>query len=112
MKAHYGLTWRFPGGHTLQGPGYRPLNLLAHAEIEGVTVPQACGGQAECGTCRVKVISGEVTDASADELDLRSRYPKRFAPNERLACRARPRSDVVVEVRATRPPDLRDLDGE
>lgn len=112
MKAKHRLTWRFPDGRTQDGPGYSSLNLLAHAEIDGLALPQACGGQAECGTCRIRVVSGEVTPALGDELELRSRHAKRFESNERLACRARPRADLVVEIRRKAPPDLRDLAGE
>ena len=112
MKASHQISWCFQDGQKVKTPGYRPLNLLAHAEIEALTMPQACGGQAECGTCRVRVLSGEVTPPSGDELELRTRHPKRFMDDERLACRARPRSDLVVEVRGQAPPDLRDLGGE
>ncbi len=112
MEPSYRLLWRLPDGDEVAADGYRPLNLLAHADMIDLDLPQACGGQAECGTCRVRVVSGEVTPPTPDELELRARFPRRFAEGERLSCRARPRGDLVIEPLRVRPPDLRDLEDE
>ena len=108
MKASYRITWRRPGETDLVQDGYRALNLLGHAEISGLSIPQACGGQAECGTCRVRIVEGEVTPPTPDEQELREQHKKAFTDQERLSCRARPRSDLVVELRGRATPDLRD----
>ena len=108
LKPQHRITWCFPGGDRVDRPGYSALNLLGHAEIDEFVLPQACGGQAECGTCRVQVVSGAVTPSFGDELELRARHPKSFDANERLACRARPRGDLVVVLRGRAPADLRD----
>jgi hypothetical protein len=39
-----------------------------------------------------------------------TRHAKRFRQGERLACQARPLGDVVLEVLAMIPPDLRDIE--
>ena len=102
------MTWEFSDGTKRVTKAYAPLNILAHAEVFEITVPQACGGQAECGTCRVRVLSGEVTGMLGDEVELRADHPRHFEDDERLSCRARPRGDVVVRLRGRAPVDLRD----
>lgn len=109
MTPEHRLIWVLPDGQRLETDGYPRLNLLAHAEMIELDLPQTCGGQAECGTCRVRVVEGECTPARGDEVELTSRHRGRFAQGERLSCQARPRSDLVVEVLAVMPPDLRDL---
>ncbi len=110
MEPSYRLTWIFADGSIQTVAAYRQLNILAHAEIYEVKVPQACGGQAECGTCRFVLRSGTLTQPPPDERALTENFPKAFEPNERLACMARPRSDVAVELLRVRPPDLRELE--
>lgn len=112
VDASHRITWLLPSGERRETLGYRPINLLGHAEMFEIGIPQACGGQAECGTCRLSVEEGEVTPAVHDELLLMGRHAKRFAAGERLGCRARPRSDLVVRVLAELPPDLRDFEGD
>ena len=112
VKASWTITWVLPDGRREEGPAYRPLNLLAHAEMRDLGIPQACGGQAECGTCRIRLLSGTLSPKNADERLLMERFPRRFREQERLGCRARPRSDLCVEVIALRPHDLRQVDDE
>ena len=102
------ILWEFSDGTIRETPAYGRLNLLAHAEIFEIRVIQACGGQAECCTCRVEVIEGDTSPMIADEMELRRVHPKHFSERERLACRARPRSDIRVRVRSRRSPDLRE----
>ncbi len=102
------ILWRFPDGRERWTDGYPALNLLAHAEMYDIILPQACGGQAECGTCRVTVLEGALTPALGDEEQLRSHHRHAFAENERLSCRARPTGDLVVVLRGSSPPDLRE----
>ena len=106
----YRLRWRLPDGSVREASAYGRINVLAHAEMEEIALPQACGGQAECGTCRVRVISGELTAVRGEEHELMTRHAKRFRDGERLACQARPRSDLEIEVLAMMPEDLRDVD--
>ncbi|MBS46028.1 MAG: oxidoreductase [Nocardioides sp.] len=59
----------------------------------GVWLPNSCN-QGTCGTCKVRVLSGEVdhADAPLDTLGAEER-----AAGLALACQARPCSDLVVE---------------
>ena len=106
------LTFVLPGGAREETDAYGRLNVLAHAEMIELDLPQKCGGQAECGTCRVRVVAGECTPARGDEAELMARHAGRFAAHERLACQVRPRGDLVVEILALGPPDLRDLEAD
>lgn len=85
------------------------LSLLAHAMIEDRDHPQACGGQADCGTCRVRVVEGmdNLTPYTVDERELREDFPEHFAVDERLACQCRPTGDVTIALPDPPPPDLR-----
>jgi ferredoxin len=112
MDPELTITWRLPTGDERVDPGWTKLNLLGHADTHDLELPQACGGYAECGTCRVRIISGEVTPIRHEERELMTRHAKRFRQGERLACQARPLGDVVVEVLAMMPRDLRDEDIE
>ena len=110
MKPSYTIRWTFPDGEERVLDGYRQLNLLGHSEIHELGIPQACGGKSECGTCRVRLIDGELTPTTAPERDLVERHWKRFQDNERLACQGRPRSDLHIELLGVIPPDLRTED--
>lgn len=107
LEHSYDITWRFPDGTERTTAGYRPLNLLGHGEVFEIAIPQACGGQAECGTCRVRVLKGELTPMTGGERELRQKHPKRFRSEERLSCQGRPRGDITLEILSLMPPDLR-----
>jgi ferredoxin len=66
-------------------------SLLDLAEENGIDIENACR-EGVCGTCKIRLLSGEVdmeiTDALEDE-DLKQ--------NMILACVAKPKSDLVVE---------------
>ena len=108
MKPDCQIRWRFHDGTEIETDGYRALNVLAHAETYELRIAQACGGQAECGTCRFRLIEGELSPMVVDEAQLREDHRASFGPDERLACRARPLGDLVVELRGRAPDDLRD----
>lgn len=90
-------------------------SLLDAAWRAGLDWPTTCYGQAECGACRVEVVSGHVhvIPASDEERDaLRTRIaPSQAGRNVRLACRitfaraAGDGSEVVVHKRGVRGPE-------
>ena len=101
------MTWERADGTFRLTSAYSELNILAHAEMYEITLPQACGGQAECGTCRVHVLSGSVTQAMGEELELRMDHPSHFEGDERLSCQVRPLGDLTIRLRGRPPVDLR-----
>lgn len=108
MRATCRIRWRLRDGTVRETDGYGALNLLGHAEVFGIRMPQACGGQAECGTCRVELLSGALTPCRGEEAELMAGHRKRFLTAERLACQARPIGDVEIALPRRRPPDLRE----
>jgi Na+-transporting NADH:ubiquinone oxidoreductase subunit F len=70
-------------------------SLLNTLRGHNILVPAACGGQATCGMCRVKVGAGggELTPAEESHI---TRAQARHG--ERLACMVRLRQDLEVEV--------------
>ena len=65
--------------------------LLAAARQAGVGLNAVCGGGGTCGTCRVRVVAGQVTPPTEAERD-------GLADGFRLACQTRVLGDVRVDV--------------
>jgi uncharacterized 2Fe-2S/4Fe-4S cluster protein (DUF4445 family) len=74
-------------------------NLLEAAQKAGVDLVASCGGIGICGTCRVRVVQGEVTPVTLTEEE--SLEAAQFEAGYRLACQAEPLSDVRLDI----PPD-------
>lgn len=65
--------------------------LLHAAQAAGVGLNAVCGGLGRCGTCRVRVLSGEVSRPTEAERE-------HEAEGYRLACKTRVHGDVRVDV--------------
>ena len=68
--------------------------LLEAARQAGVGLNAVCGGAGTCGTCRVRVVAGEVTPPTGAEQES-------LADGFRLACQTRVLGDVRVDVPPT-----------
>lgn len=112
MQGDFKITWVLPNGETEETSGWRKLNVLAHADTFDLDIPQACGGHGECGTCRIRILEGELTPIRHEEATLMTRHAKRFKDRERLACQCRPTSDVRIALLAMMPRDLREIEEE
>lgn len=66
--------------------------VLSRARAEGVWLPADCQ-QGWCTTCAGRLLEGEL-----DHSDARRYYPEDEAAGYALLCRAKPRSDCVIEV--------------
>lgn len=73
-------------------------SLLDCARRLGVDVVSLCGGAGACHRCKVQIISGAVSSASAEEKSALS--ASEIELNYRLACRTFPLSDAKVHVPA------------
>jgi uncharacterized 2Fe-2S/4Fe-4S cluster protein (DUF4445 family) len=80
-----------PLGTTLSVPRSTPLQDVLFAQ--GVEFP--CGGRGRCKGCRVKVLEGSLDVSSEDQ---RLLSPAELADGWRLACRARPETDLKIEL--------------
>ncbi len=83
----------------------RGTTLLDAVREAGIRIRSICGGEGECGTCRIIINKGEVSDVS-------TKYEKWLSPQEisegyRLACQTRVQSDceftIPVESRIAGP---------
>lgn len=68
-------------------------NLLQAAISGGVPIAASCGGSGTCGSCALKIISGEVESKAGGVL-----HPEEYEQGIRLACQSRALSDLVVEI--------------
>jgi len=73
--------------------------ILDAAVDAGVGLVSLCSGEGWCNSCLIKIIKGEISELTLSELD----YLAEDEINDgyRLACQARPMSDMVVNI----PPD-------
>ncbi|MCP4807221.1 MAG: (2Fe-2S)-binding protein [Proteobacteria bacterium] len=77
-------------GQTLEAPeGQLLLDLCLD---NGIEMEAACGGFAACNTCRVRVVSGELSPR--DEVE----DPFLDRPDQRLGCQAAVTGDVTLEL--------------
>jgi len=83
-----------PGGETVTANN--AVSVLDAARKAGIDIPTACGGNGKCATCRVKIVSGPVSQLTADERELLSEAE--LAKGYRLACCTRPLGDLVVRL--------------
>ena len=80
----FGTVFHMPAGHS----------LADHLIVHGVEFP--CGGRGRCRGCRVRVLEGSLQETPADSAQLKS---GELRAGWRLACQARPESDVTIELR-------------
>jgi len=62
----------------------------------GFIMDHACGGNALCGTCCVKVVSGEATLTPVEEAERVRLRELGLGGSHRLACQAKVFGDIVV----------------
>ena len=80
-----------PDGRSIEvPPGY---NLRQAILDSGLDIDSSCGGVGTCGRCKVKVVKG----------DTGSKKTKYISPDEKkkgfvLACLAKVKSDLVIEI--------------
>ncbi len=70
--------------------------LLAAAQKAGVALAAVCGGVGVCKACQVRLVEGFLTPSQKVEQDVFS--SEELAKGWRLACQAKPRSDVKIEI--------------
>ncbi len=70
--------------------------LVLGLEDNGIDVLHRCGGMARCTTCRVEIVSGEVTPQS--ELEREALEEPELIEKYRLSCQIQVENDLVVRV--------------
>lgn len=71
-------------------------SILEAAQQSGVELMSLCGGVGACDSCKVRLVSGKLSELTLEEQAVFS--PTEQAAGYRLACQARPLSDVVIDV--------------
>ena len=71
-------------------------SLLEAAHSAGVELVSICGGKGSCDGCRVRVMSGKLSSPTFEEKSFFT--PIELEDGYRLACQAKPLTDVKVEV--------------
>ena len=64
----------------------------------GLGVPSACFGRANCGLCRVKIISGEAHLSPLLPVEIKHLGNTYHLTHLRLSCQARIRGDVTIDI--------------
>ena len=72
------------------------VSLFEAARESGLDLASACGGEGNCGQCRIMVLSGETTPPNLDEEFILSELE--LQQGERLACCTFARSDLTIQV--------------
>lgn len=72
-------------------------NLMQALQNAGIAVASSCGGDAVCGKCVLKIVSGEknLSPPTEDELFLFEK--DRIKPGWRVSCQCRVLGDVEVD---------------
>jgi uncharacterized 2Fe-2S/4Fe-4S cluster protein (DUF4445 family) len=71
-------------------------SLLEAAHSAGVELVSICGGKGSCDGCRVRVISGKLSSPTLEEKSFFT--PIELEDGYRLACQAKPLTDIKVDV--------------
>ncbi len=71
------------------------LEILLAAKIE---INNSCGGQASCGTCKVKLVESNDVIHPINELEAEYFQYRQRDKNIRLACQVFPKSSLSIEV--------------
>lgn len=70
--------------------------MLAAAHSVGVELASACGGHGTCGSCRVRIVSGEISALSACERERLT--AAELDAGDRLACQVSLETDARIEI--------------
>ncbi|MEX0759178.1 MAG: adenylate/guanylate cyclase domain-containing protein [Tistlia sp.] len=92
----------YPGGRRVTAPA--GTTILEASRMAGIAHASLCGGRGRCSTCRVRIGRGLEALPPADEAERRVLGRVGASPNVRLACQARPASDL--EVTPLLPPNV------
>jgi uncharacterized 2Fe-2S/4Fe-4S cluster protein (DUF4445 family) len=70
--------------------------LLDAARQAGVQLVSLCGGAGLCDSCKVKLVQGELTPIR--DVEMEALFEGQIEEGYRLACQAKPLSDVKIEI--------------
>ncbi len=89
----YKVTFKFESGEGITAFAASGENLLEVARKTNVAIDAPCSGNAACGKCRVKLLSGELNSQKTRHIT-----DEEYAAGWRLACVSKVEADVEVMV--------------
>jgi len=89
----YVIEWQPIG---LKSTGIQQQTILAAAQSAGIRFVAFCGGNGTCGSCKIRIIKGELSPITETERSHLS--DEDFAHGMRLACQIHPLSDLKIEI--------------
>ena len=63
-----------------------------------MAIPHLCGGRAQCGTCRIRIIEGAENLTRPNTLEKERLGEELINQGYRLACQTHTVGDVVIEI--------------
>ena len=73
-------------------------SILQHVQESQIDWMYSCGGKGNCTTCKAIVIEGENNLSEFSLSELRYRKQGLLKDKERLACQAKPKGNIIVEI--------------
>jgi uncharacterized 2Fe-2S/4Fe-4S cluster protein (DUF4445 family) len=98
----YSITF-LPAGKKVAVPlrrGKPALTILEAARKAGVEIPSVCGGEGNCGKCKVRVKKGKVKTNKSPHISAEERRERTV-----LACQTYALSDITVEIPVEAAPE-------
>lgn len=74
------------------------ISILNTLQREGVAIKHVCGGKAQCGTCRYKIVEGERFLSPMNEREKTRLEALGNPENVRLACQTYAFGDISIEI--------------
>lgn len=72
------------------------MTLLEVTREAGLPIASACGENGTCARCGLLILEGAESLDPESEREARIKERNRIAPEQRLACRVRPRGNLTV----------------
>jgi len=87
------ITFKLSGGGERTVEAAPSQNLLDVARNANVSIDAPCGGNGNCGKCRVRLLEGELDSDRSRHIS-----EEEYANGWRLACVSRVKGDAVIEI--------------
>lgn len=72
------------------------VTLLEATRLAGLPIASACGENGACARCGLQILEGADAIEAETERETRIKERNRIDPDLRLACRVRPRGNMLV----------------
>ncbi|MBU1417608.1 MAG: (2Fe-2S)-binding protein [Proteobacteria bacterium] len=84
--------------HNLEISSQPTFSLLNNFLINDAPIHGSCGGHANCGCCRIRILEGPEGMTKANEREMQKLGEKLLAAGWRLSCQAHSLRDIVIHM--------------